>query len=159
MTWGMLVAVPVLLAAGGDATYAEAHRVSTETGRPLVVMVGAEWCPACRVMKSDILPRVEESGALEGVAFAFVDYDEETKLARQFISGGPIPQLLMYRRAGKEWRVRRLVGQQSVEKVEGFLAEGLRRDRRSRGSQTAAEDGSYDSKRVSSRPATSRRAG
>ena len=37
--------------AQGAETYAEAYRLANQTGRPMVVLVGAEWCGPCRNMK------------------------------------------------------------------------------------------------------------
>jgi len=114
-----------IVAAGGE-TYAEAHKAAMETRRPFVVMVGADWCPACEQMKEEVLPQVRKRGLLGKVAFAIVNLDREKELGNQLVRGGPIPQLLLFRRTSDGWRVRRLVGSQSVEAVEKLLSEGLR---------------------------------
>ncbi len=114
-----------ILSAGGE-TYAEAHKVAMETRRPFVVMVGADWCPACEQMKEEVLPQVRKRGLLGKVAFAIVNLDREKELGDKLVRGGPIPQLLMFRRTPEGWRVRRLVGTQSVEAVEKLLNDGLR---------------------------------
>ncbi len=114
-----------VLAAGGE-TYAEAHKVAMETRRPFVVMVGADWCPACEQMKEEVLPQVRKRGLLGKVAFAIVNLDREKELGDQLVRGGPIPQLLVFRRTSDGWRVRRLIGSQSVEAVEKLLNDGLR---------------------------------
>ena len=126
---GILVTVAFhlsLAATGG--TYAEAHRTTTETGRPLVVMVGATWCHACQQMKSSVLPEIKRQGILQKVAFAEVDLDEEHELGTELTSGGPIPQLVMYRKTPLGWRFARLIGHQEVSAVEKFIAEGLAAD-------------------------------
>ena len=115
-----------ILAAGGGETYAEAHKVAMQTNRPMVVMVGADWCPACERMKEEVLPQVRERGLLRKVAFAIVNLDREKELGDQLVRGGPIPQMLLFRRTSDGWRVRRLIGSQSVEAVESLLNEGLR---------------------------------
>ncbi len=106
-------------------TYAAARKTMAETGKPMVVMVSTDWCPHCQVMKKTILPRVRERGLLRKVAFAVVDPDREKDLAQKLIGGGPIPQLLMFRKTRKGWVRNELVGGQSVEKVEEFIEEGL----------------------------------
>jgi len=111
------------------ATYEAAHRATLESGKPMVVMVGADWCGPCQTMKKTILPRVREHGLLRKVAFALVNQDRESKLARELTGGGPIPQLVMFRKtADGGWRRRKLVGAQSVEAVEEFIKEGLASD-------------------------------
>ena len=76
MTSILLAAVvqTAILATGVDAapaakeTYAEAQRTTTETGKPMVVMVSTDWCPPCQMMKKTVLPRVRERGLLRKVA-------------------------------------------------------------------------------------------
>jgi len=120
-----------IIAAGGE-TYTEAHKVAMETNRPMVVMVGADWCPACERMKEEVLPQVREHGLLRKVAFAIVNLDREKELGDQLVRGGPIPQMLLFRRTSDGWRVRRLIGSQSVEAVENLLNEGLRAEETAR---------------------------
>lgn len=118
--------------ATGSETYAEARRVTTETGRPLVVMVGADWCPACQEMKQIVLPQVRQTGVLRRVVFAIVNLDHEKALGRRLTRGGPVPQLLMFRKSSDGWRLRRLVGCQSVDAVETFIDKGIKLDEAAR---------------------------
>ena len=98
-----------LLSTGG-ATYTEGINSNLQTGRPLVVLVGADWCPHCRVMKQSTLPQVAQRGLLGKVAFAEVNSDHEGALASQLMEGGPIPQLIMYRKSGDGWQRTSLIG-------------------------------------------------
>ncbi|MFH1265019.1 MAG: thioredoxin family protein [Planctomycetota bacterium] len=122
-----LVCQASVLASTAD-TYTAAYLASTETGRPMVVMVSAEWCPACRTMKKEVIPQVEEKGLLGKVSFAMVNLDRQQELGRKLTRGGPIPQLLMFRRTREGWRLSRLTGGQSVSKVKAFIDRGLERD-------------------------------
>ena len=117
----------VLMASPADAseTYAEARRQTNETGRPMVVMVGTDWCGPCQAMKKNILPKLRERGLFKKVAFALVNADRDRELAKELTDGGPVPQLVMYRKTDHGWLRRKLVGGQSVEKVEQFIKEGL----------------------------------
>jgi len=112
-----------LLSAGTESveTYAEAHKVMSETGRPMVVMVGTDWCGPCQKMEKTVLPEVRRRGLLGRVAFALVNADREQKLAGKLIGRGPVPQLIMFHRTDKGWRKKKLVGGQSVETVESFI--------------------------------------
>ncbi len=127
-TLGLTAVMQMALLATGTETYADAHKATTETGRPMVVMVGADWCAACQHMKQDVLPQVRSRGVLRKVAFAMVNLDQERELGSQLTRGGPIPQLLMYRRTKEGWRLRRLIGGQSPETVSEFINEGLQSD-------------------------------
>lgn len=106
-------------------TYNEAHRAVEKTGKPMVVMVGADWCQPCQTMKKTILPQVREHGVLKKVAFAIVNFDRDRELARKITGGGPIPQLVMFRKTKNGWASKKLVGSQSVEAVEQFIKDGL----------------------------------
>jgi thioredoxin-like negative regulator of GroEL len=109
-------------------TYAEARETVTETGRPMVVMVSTDWCPPCQTMKKAILPRVRERGLLKKVVFAIVNPDRDRELAEQLTGGGPIPQLVMFRKTSEGWVRKKLIGGQSVETVEEFIKDGLAKD-------------------------------
>ncbi len=124
-------------------TYTEAHRKTTETGKPMVVMVSTEWCPPCQTMKKAVMPRVREHGLLKKVAFAMVNPDRDRELAQKLIGNGPIPQLVMFRKKGDTWVHKNLVGGQSVETVEEFIKEGLAADeveKKSHGESGEAND-------------------
>lgn len=102
-------------------TYAAAHKQTLETGRPLVVLVGADWCPACQQMKQNVIPQAKRQGLLNRVAFATVNSDQEPGVARQLMRGGSIPQLIMYRKTKDGWMRRQLTGAQSLEALDSFL--------------------------------------
>jgi thioredoxin-like negative regulator of GroEL len=123
-------------------TYSAAHQDTVKTGKPMVVMVSTDWCAPCQVMKRTIMPRVRAHGFLRRVAFARVNPDQETELASQLIGGGPIPQLVMFRKTKRGWVRTSLVGGQSVETVEQFIQEGLAEDKFEKKTEkkTSAED-------------------
>ena len=106
-------------------SYSEARETVDETGKPLVVMVSTDWCPPCQTMKKTVMPRVRDNGTLRKVVFAMVNPDRESELAKKLIGGGPIPQLLMFRKKGDGWVKKSLVGGQSVESVEQFINDGV----------------------------------
>ena len=116
-----------LFAASADS-YSAAHKETTKTGRPMIVLVGADWCPACVVMKDKVIPQVQRRGVLRKVAFAVVNLDRQSKLGRKLTGGGPIPQFIMFRKTSDGWRRRKLVGGQSVKTVCTFVEEGVRLD-------------------------------
>ena len=115
----------ISLVSTGANTYNEAHRSNLETGRPIMVLVGADWCPACRTMKDSVLPRMARRGLLKKVAFAVVNTDREGPLAHRLMQGGSIPQLIMYRKTSEGWKRDLLVGAQSEGAVESFIDRGV----------------------------------
>ena len=120
-----------IIAVGAD-DYAAARRETTDTGRPMVILVGADWCPACQTMKNEVVPQVKRRGLLGRVAYAVVNLDRQRNLGRQLVADGPIPQFIMYRKTREGWKRRRLVGGQNVETVEAFIKEGLELDKNDR---------------------------
>lgn len=106
-------------------SYKEAYRRAQEERLPLVVFVGAEWCPACRKMDEAVFPHLPKSPILQNGVFARVDYDQDTKLAQAITGGGALPQVVIFPPQGSGQKLRRVVGAQPVEKLFQFLREGL----------------------------------
>jgi len=114
-----------MLGAVDGSTYAEAHQEAVDTGKPIVVMVGTTWCGPCQQMKKSVLPQIQQQGGFKDVAFALVDADSEKALARQITGGGPIPQLVMFRKTDDGWKRRKLVGLQNTGSVQEFINSGV----------------------------------
>jgi thiol-disulfide isomerase/thioredoxin len=126
LSLGLLLCMSVLNTPEPPATYEVAYnKAVAEKGTPLVVLVGADWCPACQAMKQSVLPQVKRDGGLTRVAFAMVNTDRDSVLAHQLMVGGSIPQLVMFVKTDDGWTRRQLTGNQSVSLVEGFIADGL----------------------------------
>jgi thioredoxin-like negative regulator of GroEL len=125
-------------------TYAEARRQTTETGQPMVVMVGTDWCGPCQTMKRTILPKLRERGLFKRVSFACVNADQDSKLAKELTGGGPVPQLVVYRKTERGWLRHKLIGGQSVEKVEQFIKEELAQNETDRKIEDAVFEMDYD---------------
>ena len=111
-----------------DETYVAAHQITVETGKPLVVMVGADWCGPCQNMRRTILPRVRKDGLFRKVAFAHVNVDRDGELAKELTGGGAVPHLVMFRKTKDGWVRKKMIGSHTVEEVEEFINEGLAQD-------------------------------
>jgi len=125
MTNLALLALTHLSLLAGGPTYAEAYNASVETGSPLVVLVGADWCPGCQAMKGSVIPSVRRNGGLDGAEFVVVDTDAEGPLARRLMRGTSIPQLIMFYRTADGWKRTSLTGRQSEEAVASFVRRGV----------------------------------
>lgn len=110
--------------ASGAQNYAEAYHQAEQTGRPLVVLVGADWCPGCQTMKQSVIPQLQQKGALANVAFAHVNTGVDPTLAGQLMQGNLIPQLVVYRKTATGWKRSQLTGVQSVGEAASFIAPG-----------------------------------
>ena len=141
MSSGLAVLVGLTTLASGGESYADAYRQAAKTGRPMVVLVSAEWCGACKTMEREVIPKMKQQGLFRRVSFARVDLDRQKKLGHQLTGGGPIPQLLMYRRTRAGWRLSRLRGGQSARTVQAFIDQGLRRDALAKEAEANAEEG------------------
>jgi thioredoxin-like negative regulator of GroEL len=105
----------------GSNTYADAYKTTQDTGKPLVVLIGADWCPYCQTMKTSVMPQVAAHGDLKAVSFAYVNSDQQSDLAGKLLEGNSIPQMVMFEKTAEGWKQTRLIGGQSAESVEGFL--------------------------------------
>ena len=119
LTLSMLLQAAAMTAGTND--YATAYRQTAESGRPLVVLIGAEWCPGCRQMKYTAIPELEKKGGLSKVAFAYVNTDQQSDLAGKLMQGSSIPQLIMYRKTAAGWRRQQLTGAHSASAIQSFL--------------------------------------
>ncbi|MGI9515991.1 MAG: thioredoxin family protein [Pirellulaceae bacterium] len=120
-----LIMVAMVVSPAGPQEFGTARQNAEENGTPLVVVVGADWCPACVQMKTNTLPEVERSGVLANTEYTYVDYDSNPDLARKLMRGTSIPQLMrfQYKEQDEQWTVRRYQGSpRSVQQVSGFIA-------------------------------------
>src|SRR4051794_35856609 len=95
LTLNLLLQVAALTATP-NRDYAAAYYGAERAGKPLVVLIGTDWCPGCHQMEKTALPEVEKRGGLRNVSFAYVNADKQSALAGKLMSGGSIPQLVVY---------------------------------------------------------------
>lgn len=119
------ITLAVLLGASdvehGWQNYAAAYRTVMEANRPLVVLVSAQWCGPCQLLKHTVLPDPRIRKLLKECACAIVDVDEQPRLARKLGGSGGVPLLVVYRKTKKGWKRRELRGYQSVESLQRFI--------------------------------------
>jgi thioredoxin-like negative regulator of GroEL len=122
------VLLVALLAANpslSNQSYGEAYKTFQEDGRPLMVLVTADWCPACRTMKSSNLPEAARRGVLKDVSVAIVDVDRSRELAGKLMQGNAIPQLIMFYKTESGAKRVQLTGAQSVQSIERLVHEAV----------------------------------
>ena len=116
-----LVALQAGLMGVEGQSYADAYKQAQENDQPLVVLVGAEWCQGCKVMKQGVIPNLFRRGKLREVQYSTVNADEHPTLARRLMRGESIPQLIVFTRTNDGWRREQLVGQKAEEEVEAMI--------------------------------------
>ncbi len=121
-------ALQAVLLVSGAQTYDEAYEDTQTSGKPLVVLVGADWCPGCVTMKSRVLPRMQSGGLLRRVNFAHIDADRDEQLAAQLMRGSGIPQLIVFSQgADGKWQREYLVGATSEEAIAAAIERAVHR--------------------------------
>lgn len=110
-----------LCLAPGQGDYASAYRQTEANGQPLLVLVGADWCPGCVTMKHSVLPQLGRGGKLQRVNVALVNTDTQSDLASQLMRGGAIPQLVVFAKTEKGWHREQVTGAVNEATVEAML--------------------------------------
>lgn len=111
--------------------YAEAYRESVAQDKPLMVVVGAPWCPACNVLKQTTIEPMAKTGELDAVSVAVLDRDSDPELVKQLTKGEKmIPQIIMFTRTPSgAWKRNRLMGYQPKQPVRNLIRSAVSRSR------------------------------
>ena len=117
----ILIAAHLLVASWTGQEYKTAHEKSLESGQPLLVLVGADWCKACRMMKAKVMPEVERSGALDDLQCAEIDINDDADLAKEVANAKTVPCLVLFKKTEDGWQRWKLSGMQDQEAVQAFL--------------------------------------
>lgn len=121
---GVTLAILLQAAVTGDnntTDYTTAFKAADETGKPMLVLVGTDWCPACVTMKQSVMPRLLRAGRLSGVVYTEVNADAQPTIARKIMSGGGYPQLALYRKSKEGWKRQILIGVQSESTIKSLV--------------------------------------
>jgi thioredoxin-like negative regulator of GroEL len=107
---------------GKFLSYEKAWNVAKNSGDPMVVVFGADWCSPCRRMKSEVWNPLFETRKLDGFLVAYVDIDKEPEIYRKLVGQKvSVPTVLVYRKAEGGWQVKREKGYQSQAQLLEFL--------------------------------------
>ena len=103
--------------------YAEAYKESVAQDKPLMVVVGAPWCPACNVLKQTTLEPMAQTGELDDVSVAILDRDANPELVKQLTKGERmLPQIIMFSKTDSgKWKRHHLKGYQPKQPVRNMI--------------------------------------
>jgi hypothetical protein len=117
------VVLQLAVVATGAQPYGQAQKSATENGKPLLVLVGTEWCPGCRTMKNGVMARMESGGRLRKVNYAIVNPEDNLELGSRLMRGNSVPQLIVFsKRANGEWHREQITGAASEAQVAAMIA-------------------------------------
>ena len=107
--------------------YASAYNESVKQEKPLMVVVGAEWCPACTVLKDSTIKPMAQTGELDDVCVALIDKDQEPDLVDQLTKGEKmLPQIIVYTKSESgRWNRRFLKGFQPKQPVRSLIRKAV----------------------------------
>ena len=109
--------------------YKDAYQKAIKGDKPLLVLVTAQWCPPCQMLKQSTLPELEARKSFKDFHFAKVDLDSDALVARQLIESRPVPQFVIFEKQNGKWQRRYLVGYHDVAGVEKFLQPSIKSDK------------------------------
>jgi len=101
--------------------YHAAYRKAQEEKKPLVVLVGADWCVACKTMKADTIHTMKDAGEFQEVVFTQVDKDSQPEIAQQVMQGNTLPQIVVFCESEQGWKRFSLTGMQSERRVRELI--------------------------------------
>jgi thiol:disulfide interchange protein len=112
--------------AANPVSYQAALKDAQSQQRPLLVLVGATWCPGCQTMKQTVLPNLQREGGMRDVTFTTVDADSDRDVASQLMRGSAIPQLIVFAKSpdGK-WHREQITGETSAANVKSLIARAI----------------------------------
>ncbi len=108
-------------AEGEQIPYEQAYRKAQEEKKPLVILVGADWCAACKTMKSETIQPMKIAGDLRDVVYTHVDKDAQPELAMQVMQGNTLPQIVVFCESDQGWKRFSLNGLQSTRRVRELI--------------------------------------
>ena len=109
-----------------EKSYRGALSDAKKTGKPVVLVFSASWCPPCQTMKKEVFPSAAVKEFHDKFVWAYLDVDDNDneKASKEFGVKG-IPHIQFLDAAGKA--VDQQVGSSSPEAFAGKLADVLKK--------------------------------
>jgi thioredoxin-related protein len=123
-TFAVMLKASLTMSASGPS-YTEGLKMAAETGKPMLVLVGADWCKYCNVVKDEVLPKLQKSGLMDKVVFVYLDYDQDRRLVGKLMRGEIIPEMMLFRKTDEGWKSSYLSGSYKLEEIEAFIKSAL----------------------------------
>ncbi len=106
--------------------YSDAYKNSVDEKKPLMVIVGAPWCPACNVLKDTTIKQMAQTGELDAVSLAVINKDDDPELVNQLTDGDKmLPQIIVFTQDNGRWERRKLLGYQPKQPVRSLIRRAL----------------------------------
>ncbi len=118
---GLLLMTVVHSAQSEKLSYEDAYQKAHKEEKILLVVVGADWCAACKTLKSGTIEPMQKSGKLDCVVLTQVDKDNQPELAKQVMTGNTLPQLVAFKETAEGWKRFSLSGIQSEKRVQELI--------------------------------------
>lgn len=108
-------------------SYADAYSESVQEHKPLMVVVGAPWCPACNVLKESTITPMAETGELTDVSIAVIDKDSDPELVEKLTEGNKmLPQIIVFSQDNNgAWKRHKLLGFQPKQPVRSLIRRAI----------------------------------
>jgi thiol:disulfide interchange protein len=113
---------PTLAKKDEPMTYEVAYQKAQKERKPLLILVGADWCHACKTMKDETIVPMKEGGQLKEVVFTQLDKEKHPELASQVMQGSTLPQIIVFCEGDKGWKKFSLSGMQSERRVKELIS-------------------------------------
>lgn len=115
----------VVVGSSENVSYADAYRLAQAEGKPLMVVVSSDVCPACVTLKQETLTALQNSGELADVRVTVVNKDQDPQLASRLMRGRMIPQIIMFSETQSGWKRLQLTGYQTQGGVRSLIRKAL----------------------------------
>lgn len=110
-------------------SYEQAYQIAQTNGKPLMVVVSSDACPACVTLKSNTIESMQNSGELAGVSVAVVNKDADPQLASRLMRGKMIPQIIVFSQSEQGWKRLQLTGYQEKSGVRSLIRQAVQNQR------------------------------
>jgi thioredoxin-like negative regulator of GroEL len=107
-------------------SYKTAYRRAQDNHKPILVLVTAEWCAPCQMLKRTTLRDMMAKRGFKDFNFAMVDVDRDPEIAAKLTEGRPVPQFIVFEHQDDSWIRRYSIGYHSIDQVQAFLAPSLK---------------------------------
>lgn len=100
--------------------YKAAYNSAKESGKPLIVLITADWCEWCHKLERESIAPLRANGELDDCEYIVLDLDHD-KEAKQIVGKQSIPVLMRYQFTNGKWQASKMAGYKPKDEVLSFL--------------------------------------